>query len=689
MLIVETDSTRGETYNSKLRSMGLAVRSSYFQDGDDITDLIEKHNPEVILLRHGHSEVGLKDLNSYTATLDNEVPIVLLRKSDETLPIEEMMAHGADDVVVGDNYEHLKQVVRREHHIASMNKRLNSLERLYKESEERNASLLDSSRDAIAYVHEGMHVYANRSYLEQFGYESFDDLEGLPIMDMVVDEKQNDLKNFLRTLDTEDHAVHYNTDIVLADGSVMDSDFEFSSASIDDEPCTQIIIRKQESNANAKELEAQLSKMARIDPNTGLLNRNVFVEELENVLASIGDSGQEYAYFHISIDNFDKYTEELGVVGSDKIIQGVASGIKETLGDSAVACRYDGQIFSHLISLKDRASDIKQRAEALLKAVKNLTLEAGDKEWNELSLSIGVSLIDDPSLRSTEVINRGSKAVKTAAEAGGNRYEVYRPKEGEMTEKQMEKAWREKIDHAIKENRFYLAYQPMVKLDGGELERYEVLLRMRDEHGTDVSPGEFLSAAESTGQAKDIDRWVITNAFKDLVEQFKKGHKTILLIKLSDTSLKDKELFPWIKDRVRASGLPKNCLIFEVKEESVQENLTQARAFAAGMEAIGCGFAIDDFGLSSNPQKVLNDIPAQFIKFHAELTKDLFNNQDNQNKLTELSNAAHEKGRQTIIQHVEDPTTLSVIWTIGSDFIQGHFISPPLDGMTFDFASSM
>ncbi|MGM0563384.1 MAG: EAL domain-containing protein [Pseudomonadota bacterium] len=690
LLIVETDATRGEGYNSTLRSMGLAVRSTYFRSGDDITTLIEKNNPDVVLLRHGHAEVGIKDLNSYASTLDSELPIVLLREENEQLDIAQMMHDGADDVVDGDDMNHLSHVVRREHHMASMHRQLQRLEKLYEESEIRNQSLMESSRDAIAYVHEGMHVYANRSYLDLFGYESFDDLEGLPIMDMVVDEKQNELKEFLRTLDTSDQAVHYRTDLELADQSVMDSDMEFSSASIDGEACTQIIIRKKEEAAgNTKELEEKLSAMARIDPNTGLLNRQAFIKEFEQHLAAMKDNEREFAYFHISIDNFSKYTEEMGVVGSDQIIQAVAEKFREKLGEKAMACRYDGHVFSHLIPIKDRTADVKKRAEGLMKLVTGLNVTAEGKEWNEISVSIGVSLVDDSSLRTSEVINRANQATQKAAQAGGNRYEVYRPKEGEMTQQQLEKAWREKIDKAIKENRFFLIYQPLVKLDGGELERYEVLVRMRDEHGAEVSPGEFLSAAELTGQARDIDRWIITHAFKDLVEQFKKGHKTILLIKLTDSSIKDKELFPWIKDRVRASGLPKNCLVFEVKEESVQENLSQAKAFAAGIEAIGCGFAIDDFGLASNPEKIIETIPAQFIKFDASFTKDLFNNQEHQNRLTDLSNLAHEKGRQTIIQHVEDPTTLSVIWTIGSDFIQGHFISPPLDSMSFDFASSM
>lgn len=690
ILIVEHDTTEAETYNSKLRSMGLLVRSSYYDAGEDITALIDQHQPEVILLRHGHNEVGLKDLNSYTSTLENEVPIILLRRSDEELNISDIMSSGADDMVIGDDYNHLKLVLQREAHIARMNRELHRLQKLYDESEVRCQSLLQNSRDAIAYVHEGMHVYANDSYLEMFGYESFDDLEGLPIMDMVVSDKQNDLKDFLRTLNTEDAAVHYRTDLVLADQSIMDSDLEFSTASIDGEPCTQIIIRQQLEDAGAtKELEKQLSQMARIDPQTGLLNRQSFMEDFKQAIGTMEAESKEYAYFHMRLDKFEEYSQSLGLMGSDQLIAGIAAEFKKRMGEKALISRYDGPTFSHLFPVKERDADIKKRAEGILRVIRALQLEIDDKEINDLTFSIGVCLVDDATLREAEVIDRANKALTQTISDGGDRYELYRPKEGEMTQAQLDKAWTSKLETALKDNRFRLMFQPIVKLEGGELERYEVLVRMRDEHGAEVSPGEFLPAAERTGVAAKIDRWVISNSFKALVEQFKKGTKTIMVIKLTSSSLKDPDLFTWIKDRVKASGLPKNCLIFEVKEEAVQENLKQAKVFSAGLEAIGSGFAIDDFGVSKDPFKVIQEIPAHFLKFDATLTKDLFNNQENQQKITELSAKAHEMNKQTIIQHVEDAMTLSVIWTIGCDYIQGHFISGPIEAMTYDFTSTM
>lgn len=690
LLIVEKSATEGEAYNSKLRSMGVLARSSYFNDGDDITQLIEQHHPDVIILRHGHSEVNLKDLNSYASTLDDELPIVLLHRGDETLDSAEIMAAGANALVIGDAYEHLKRVVMREAHIAQMSRELRRITNLYKESEVRCESLLYNSRDAIAYVHEGMHVYANESYLELFGYEAFDDLEGLPLMDMVIPEKQNALKEFLRELNTDNAAVNYQTDLLLADESIMVSDLEFSTASIEGEPCTQIIIRQKVEDAGAaKELEEQLAQMARRDSQTGLLNRASFIEDLEQAIGTMDAEGKEYAYFHMSIDKFDNHKENLGTVGSDQLISAVAGEFKKRMGENAKICRYDGSIFSHLFPIKDRTADIKKRALGILNLVSKMELEITEKEVNDLSLSIGVCLVDDASLRVNEVIDRADSARQQTIKDGGAKYELYRPKEGEMTESQLDKAWTEKLETALTDNRFRLIFQPIVKLEGGELERYEVLVRMRDEHGAEVSPGEFLPAADRTGVARQIDRWVIGNAFKALVEQFKKGHKTIMVIKLTSSSLKDKDLFSWIKDRVKASGLPKNCLIFEVKEEAVQENLKQATAFAAGLQAIGCGFAIDDFGLSKDPFKIIETVPAQFLKFDATLTKDLFNNQENQNKITELSTKAHEISKQTIIQHVEDAMTLSVIWTIGCDYIQGHFISGPLETMSYDFTSTM
>lgn len=687
LLVADKDKSEAEIINSRMRSMGLTVHTHFCSENDDITELIEKHNPDVIILRHNLPGLHVKDLDSFISTWYTELPIILLHAPNEKLDITTYTDAGAEYLVADENFERLKQTIGKAGKLAQMSKRLQELEHKYQESEIRCNSLLDSSRDAIAYIHEGMHVYANESYLELFGYKSFDDLEGLPMMDMVVSEKQNALKDFLRQLNLETGSSEFQVNLVTAGKKVVNSNLEFSQASIDGEPCAQVIIRnKSVDEEAARELEAKISRMAKFDSNTGLLHRSAFMTQLQQSINNLAKQKIEYAYFHIGLNQFQEQNKILGPLGSDKLIKKIATTMQQVLGKSLVACYYGGKFFSYLCPIQNRGSDIEKRATLLNNAVAKINLEIDGNKVEKLNFNIGVSIIDDASLQVQEVIGRATSAFNELEKSG---FAIYKPAEGEMSQNQIDKAWTDKLQQALKQQRFSLVFQPLIRLTGHDIERYEVLVRMKDNNGENISPAEFLPAADRTGFSKQIDRFVINSAFKHLVDKFKTGGKAVIVIKLTSSSLKDKNLFVWIKDRIKATGLPKNCVIFEVKADSILEADKQAAAFAAGLSAIGCGFAIDEMKPELKVGSILNNVTHQFIKFDGSLTTDLFDNQESQEFITMINNVAHKSNRMTILQQIEDPRTLSVAYSTSCDLAQGHFLSAPLPTMNFNFESAM
>src|SRR5690606_8170163 len=203
------------------------------------------------------------------------------------------------------------------------------------------------------------------------------------------------------------------------------------------------------------------------------------------------------------------------------------------------------------------------------------------------------------------------------------RLHIYQPKEGEMTQKQIDAAWVKRLKSALEENRLQLRYQPIVQLDGGELERYEVFMEMRDKDGSRVPPAEFLPAAERTKMSKVLDRWVISNAFVQLVKHSAQHPNTVFFIKLTGGSLADTELFRWIGEKLKSHKIQQNRIVFEVKEEAVVSHLKQAQAFATLLKTIQCAFAIDDFGTGPDPFKLVELVPAEYLKFHKDFTQDL------------------------------------------------------------------
>jgi EAL domain-containing protein (putative c-di-GMP-specific phosphodiesterase class I) len=352
-----------------------------------------------------------------------------------------------------------------------------------------------------------------------------------------------------------------------------------------------------------------------------------------------------------------------------------------------VAGRYEGSKYLILLNTGDE-KQIKKKSDRLLKAIEEHICEVSGKSVH-VQCHIGASIIDDSSLEVNEVMSRADRALTECEDDDQKRLNIYRPKEGEMTQKQLDAAWIKRLKAALEEKCFHLLFQPIVQLDGGEMERYEVFMEMRDEEGDRVSTGEFMPAAERTKMSKVLDRWVISQALQRLKERKSTHPKTVFFIKLSGGSLEDLELFRWISEKVKGIDLPKWSLIFEVKEEAVVSHLKQAQAFATLLKTIHCGFAIDDLGKGPDPFKLVELVPAQYLKFDKDFTADLSSNKQNQETLKEITEKARKLKKHAIVQHVEDAATLSVLWTIGANFTQGNFFQGPSSKIDYDFSSGI
>lgn len=684
LLIIENSRNDAEAYNTAVLTAGVPVRSVMLKKSEELPDILRQHFPDVIIINAKNILIKLTELVNILKKSKRIIPVIVVCDQELDMSVVTAMQTGARDRVLKQNLDHLKTVVVREYEYALSSQENEKLKKAYQESEARCRNLLDSSRDAIAYVHEGMHVYANKTYLETFGFEDFDDLEGLPILDLVAPEKQSDFKSFFRGLNgsSEESAV-LETELKDTEDSVFKGKMEFQPAAIDGEPCIEIVIRKE---IDSKLLEEQLNKLSQLDTLTGLFNRPSFIEELNKRISKVKD-GSHFVLFEVGLDRFKEIQEKVGLLGSDAVIAEMANLIKKHLKETYIAGRYEGSRYLILTDHKDEKA-LFRFAETLIKATANHICDIEGKSIN-IHCSIGACNIDDETLDVNEIIARSEKAYFEASETGKDKFKIYKPKEGEMTQKQLDTAWVKRIRSALDKNRFKLLFQPIVQLDGANIERYEVFVEMLDEQGERVSPNEFLPAAERTQMSKIIDRWVISNALTQLVTRLKITPNTLFFIKLTGASLEDTQLFRWISERIKEHDLPKGRLIFEVKEEAVISNLRQAQAFATLLKTIHCGFAIDDFGTGPEPFKLLEHVPAQYLKFDKVFTQDLAKNEQNQDVMTQITDKAKSLNKSMIVQRVEDAATLSVLWNIGAKLIQGKFFQGPSEKMEYDFSSGV
>ena len=612
LIVIDDSFDTEEQVVSTLRNDGYAARSVRVEDAEDLVEAIRKKEPDLVLYTKGMDLISLEETcNCIRGNLNGTpIPVIAVQKSGEGESPASAMREGAADLSSYDNMDHLRLVISRELNALRSWRQMHKLKTAMSESERRCESLLDSSRDAIAYVHEGMHVYSNASYLDLFGLPQSDELEGMPILDMVSPDNRDSFKSFLRDYLQKDATTEvHKTNLQKPDGTKFEGVMEFSPASIEGEPCIQVIIRQNDVNTEA--LEERLKELSQKDQLTGLYNRQYCLDTLEATISQCESDDCSAALMEIRLDNFDDIKSRIGAVNIDKYFVEVAQAL------SSVCNKKDTLSFMNpgysIIAYNQDKDSILEYAKKCQTAIMDLDANISDEKVNT-TCCIGITLIDKNSPETNEVLRRADKVSNEAAEAGTNQIKVYVPEEGELTRHEIESRYKEQLTKALKNDNFTLFYQPIISLHGDTDERYEVFVRMISDDGKDmIMPQDFLPAAERIGMSVAIDRWVLFKAIQDVVRRHQQGKQTHFYIKLSAASIKDETLTAWINSQIKGKGLPENALIFEVKESVAVTHLKNTKALAENLRKMKCGLVLDDFGSGTNPFQLLDHIDADYI----------------------------------------------------------------------------
>ena len=684
LVVIDDSFDTEEKIVSTLRNEGYAARSTRVEDAEDLSDAIRKKEPDMVLYTKGMELISLKEVcDCIKQNLNgNPVPVIAVQKNGSEESAVNAMREGAADLSSYDNMDHLRMVINRELNALRSWRQMHKLETAMGESERRCASLLDSSRDAIAYVHEGMHVYSNASYLDLFGLEHSDELESMPVLDMVAPDNRDSFKTFLRDYLQKDTTTEvHKTHLQKPDGTKFEGEMEFSPASIEGEPCIQVIIRQE--GANTEALEERLKELSQKDQLTGLYNRQYCLDKLEETISLCESEESSAALIEIRLDNFADIKNRIGAVDIDKFLIEIASTLKQVIHKNDTLSFMNP---SYSIIAYNQDNDSAQAyAEEIQNAIMDLDVTIGDEKINT-TCCIGITLIDRNSPETNGVLRRVDKVSDEAEQAGTNQIKIYVPAEGELTRHEVDSLFKEQLTQALKNDRFVLFYQPIVSLHGDPDERYEVFVRMFAENGKDmIMPQEFLPAAERIGMSIAIDRWVLYRAIQDVVKRNQKSKHSRFFIKLSAASIKDETLIEWINFQIKDKGLPENSLIFVVKESVAVTNLKNAKDLASSLKKIKCGFVLDDFGSGTNPFQLLEHVDADYVRLDKSFMEDLADNPQSQETIRKIAEQATASGKFTIAQFVKDANSLSLLWGMGVNFIQGYFLQEPQAQMNYDF----
>ncbi|MFT5597203.1 MAG: diguanylate cyclase (GGDEF)-like protein [Urechidicola sp.] len=684
LLIIDADLHKAEQITSSLRAIGMQVRAEFAEGSDDMSAMLDSKALDLVLFSLDLEGFTLKQAQHLISQCGRHVGLVAMTNNLNPEIMVQAISAGAQDVVPSTNLDHLIQVIKREAFSLSMWRKAKRMEFELMESEKRCQSLLASSKDAVAFIHEGMHIYANEVYMGLFGNTDFDDLEGIPIIDMVHVSQQDEIKTFLRALSQQKNNTNQlDLKLIHDSGKTIEATLEFSRARFDGEPCTQVLIR---SSSDTSELEEQINYLHHHDLVSGLYNHQYYMNELKSSISKAVNGIHRCAILYISIDNFQTIRDTVGLSGCDILITDIAKILQENTITEQIVARFGAHSYAILTVISDK-KPIEDLSSKIPVLVEQHISEIGNKSISA-TCSTSVCYIDEISPdNANEMMGRAEKTCDEAQKEGGNQSRIYVPKVADMSQEEEDGSIGQSLKDAISDNRIEGLFQPLVSIKAETGERYISSLNLLNTDGKPMSREDYQAAAERTGIAKTLDRWTILHVIKKIAEANKKSRKLEFFIPLSIGSILDPVLAQWISDNLTKANVSGEQLVFLVNEAHAVNQLKAAKALFKGIKKIHCQFGLDEFGTGLNPFQLLKHINADYILINRAYMENLIQNTDNQDSIRELCTQAAEVNVRTITPGVNDAGSLSVLWGLGIDFVHGNFLQAPSKTLNYDFSS--
>ncbi len=429
----------------------------------------------------------------------------------------------------------------------------------------------------------------------------------------------------------------------------------------------------------AQQLLKQLAYNATHDPLTGLTNRQHFETRLRQLIDESKDQKLEHYLCYLDLDQFKVINDTCGHKAGDELLRQLAEVLPKNVRKNDIFARLGGDEFGLLIT-DCCANDAMRIANSLYQAIQEFRFSWKSAVFS-LGVSIGVVPVNQRTNSVTSALSAADTACYVAKSEGRNRIHINDENGTQLQQWKREMLWVSRITRALEEHRFELVFHPIVSVlpEHRDEMRYELLVRMRDESGELVMPGQFLPAAERYSMSTRIDRWVVDAALDWLLEH--PDHLERLQscsINLSGHSVGDREFHRFLNRQFDNKAIPADKICFEITETAVVADLPKTTRFMQAFQARGCRFALDDFGSGLSSFAYLKNLPVDYVKIDGLFIKDIAEDPVQFAMVRSINDISHLMGKRTIAEYVEGERALEMLRRIGVDYAQGHGISRPL-----------
>jgi len=430
---------------------------------------------------------------------------------------------------------------------------------------------------------------------------------------------------------------------------------------------------------------ASMARRARHDPLTGLLSRRGFVERIGQLIDESRATSQEpggerrHVVCYLDLDRFCLVNSTCGYDAGDDLLQWVGTRLNEVLEDGDAAARIAGDEFAIVLPGHD-LRDAERKARDVQKRLAEFRFARGDKTFL-VKASLGIFPFGAEAEGGDWVLSAANHACRMAKKSGGGRIQTYLESDELITQSRRSIDWVAGIQHHLAAGKIQLYAQTIHPISGRREQggHFEVLMRVVDDEGRCASPVGIIEAAENGRMMDTIDRFVLRKTFQTIGRLPRRAQRRLDMcsVNLSAISLAREGMLDFIVEELERSSIPPGKICFEITETAVVQNMLQARWLISELQAVGCRFALDDFGSGVASYAHLKDLPVNFLKIAGDFVENVATSALDRAMVESIAQIGRVLNIGTIAEAIPNQAALEIVRGLGIDYVQGNFVGAP------------
>ncbi len=531
-------------------------------------------------------------------------------------------------------------------------------------------AIFENSKDAIViFASNGIIESVNPAFMRIFSVEGTAEERGIAEFIPELDEHSTEQsRGYYLT-----NATNYELTGLCGNGQTLPLDYVADAMDV---PQGQKFFALIRDISEQKKTQDALIQLARYDSLTSLANRSAFHDRLDETIARAQRRQSYFALMFLDLDHFKTINDSLGHDVGDGLLKEVAGRLKSNLRGTDIVARLGGDEFTVILEYLSADRDASLVADKILKAMAEPANICGNEFF--ISTSIGIAMYPRDGADQKTLTKHADMAMYKAKNDGRNTYRFFDP--------EMNKGFLERLQittelrTAVEERQFVLHYQMLVDLNSGQVVGAESLIRWRHPERGIVSPNDFISIAEESGQIVDIGNWIIEQACRDAAA-WSQGHvgRLKVAINLSPRQFRDRLLIKILRAALEKNKMPPACLTVEITESHLVQDSELGVEIVHKLKALGVQIAIDDFGTGYSSLSYLKCLPVDIVKIDRSFVDGAESDPNARTMISGIIELIHGLGMKVVAEGIENDAQLQLLRSEGCDIGQGFYLAHPME----------